>query len=307
MVWRTGDGGEGTEDAEASPLCPKRQYNKRMNDMPSPSPLPPNGAPPQLTLHCVERGHGLPLLLIHGYPLDHTIWQPQLDGLADTARLLAPDLPGFGQSADHPPLATIAQFAQACHHLLEARHIPRPLAIGGVSMGGYIALAFYRQYAAEVAGLVLVATRAGPDSPEGKANRNKAIALAHEKGPAAIAESMLPKMFAPQTYSSKPELVAYLKNVMQNAPLGGITAALSAMRDRPDSTPWLAEIRPPTLILHGEQDALIPLSEATAMQQAIPRARLEIIPDAGHMPHLEQADRVNTLLRSFLTQIQDTP
>ncbi len=255
---------------------------------------------PQFTIHYDESGSGIPLLLIHGYPLSRAIWQPQLDGLADAARIIAPDLRGFGETNAANPPASVDQIAEDCHALLDALGIPRPVVVGGVSMGGYITLAFYRKYAAEVAGLMLLATKSGPDSPEAKANRDKAIALAQEKGAAAIADGMLPKMFAPQTYASNPALAAQLRAVMESASAPGITAALAAMRDRPDATPWLGQIERPTLILHGAEDALIPPSEAEAMQRVIPGSRLEIIPNAGHMLQLEQPERVNDVMREFL-------
>jgi pimeloyl-ACP methyl ester carboxylesterase len=246
------------------------------------------------------RGQGLPLLLVHGFPLNKELWEPQLTALQDVARLIAPDLRGHGASEPVPGEYSMDLLAGDCHALLENLGIEEPAVVCGLSMGGYIALAYYRRYPERLAGLILAATRAGPDSPEAKANRDKMAARAEEKGAGAIAEDMLPKMLSPETYTGNPELVARVRQIMAGTSVPGIRGALLGMKARPDATPLLAGIDVPTLVLHGEDDQLIPVEEAQAMHAAIPDSRLEVLPGAGHLLNLERPDAFNRAVRRFL-------
>ena len=243
------------------------------------------------------------LLLIHGFPLSSQMWEPQLDDLAEFVRVIAPDLRGHGQSDSVPGPYTIAQLADDCADLLGHLNVATPFVVCGLSMGGYIALEFYRRYPEHVAGLILAATRAGADSPEGKAGRDKAAELAKNEGATAVSAGMLPKMLASSTYEDDEELVEYVEDVMSSASLNGVVGALAAMRDRVDSTPTLGDIAVPVLILHGADDQLIPVAEAEAMFKAIPNAELVVIPDAGHLPNLEQPDIFNDAVIDFLEEI----
>lgn len=246
-----------------------------------------------------DTGEGRPLLLIHGYPLNRMMWEPQLHGLADVARVIAPDLWGFGESEPTGD-TTIGTYADQVHALAEALGATGPLVVCGLSMGGYVAFEYFRQYKDQVAGLILANTKAGPDSAEGKAGRDKSAALAREKGAAAIAEGMLPKMLAPNTYTSRPELVQQVMRMMETASVAGIVAALTAMRDRPDSTPTLGQIKQPALVIGGGEDQLFPQIEFQNMAGALTRGRLEILPDAGHISSLEQPELFNRAVREFL-------
>jgi pimeloyl-ACP methyl ester carboxylesterase len=247
-----------------------------------------------------ERGSGLPLLFIHGFPLNRQMWEPQIEVFSTLARVVAPDLRGHGESEALPGPYAMDSLADDCHALLEALGVQAPAVVGGLSMGGYVALAYYRRYPAQVAGLVLAATRAGADTPEGRANRDKLVALAQEGGPQAVVAAMLPKMMAPQTYEQNPPLVDRVREMMEKTSLEGAIGALLGMKDRPDSTPMLTEIKVPALILHGSDDQLIPFPEAEAMHEAIPDSHLRLLPDAGHLLNLEQPALFNQALRSFL-------
>jgi len=251
-----------------------------------------------------DRGAGLPLLFIHGYPLNRHIWDPQIEVLADAARVIAHDLRGHGDSSASTGPHSMELLADDCQALLEALGVTAPVVLCGLSMGGYVTFAFFRKYPEKVAGLILAATRAGEDSPEGKANRDKAAEMARQGGAGAIAESMLPKMLSPKSYVERPELVQRVSEIMQSTSLNGILGDLVGMKSRPDSTPTLRQIDRPTMILHGSDDQLIPLSEAKVMQKAIPLARLQIIPDAGHLLNMEQPQLFNAVVREFLGEIQ---
>jgi pimeloyl-ACP methyl ester carboxylesterase len=167
-------------------------------------------------------------------------------------------------------------------------------------MGGYVTLAFYRKFPQRTAGIILAATRAGADSLEGKSNRDKAIELVRQSGSEAIAQSMLPKMVSAKTYADKPDLVERVYSMMRSTSESTIVGDLSGMRDRSDSTGLLSQIIVPTLVIHGEDDQLIPLAEMLAMHAAIQGSIAHLIPKAGHLVNLEQPERFNQAVIDFI-------
>jgi pimeloyl-ACP methyl ester carboxylesterase len=257
----------------------------------------------KMTLHIEEAGSGTPVLLIHGFPFSSRMWRPQLSSLASQAHLLAPDLPGFGDSPAAPDANSVERLAQLCAECLDAKGIREPAVIGGLSMGGYIALAFVRLFPERVRALMLLSTRPGADSDEAKANRDKSIAAVREQGAQVPGEGMYPKLLAPGNYADKPEVAAELRAIMQGATREGVIAALSAMRDRPDSTGLLAQIKQPTLIVHGDEDAVINKSEAEAMAKAIAGSELHIVKKAGHLPNMEQPAEFDRAVGDFLKKL----
>lgn len=256
-----------------------------------------------LTLAYEERGRGKPILFIHGFPLNRKMWEPQIEIFSKNRRVVAPDLRGHGQTEATPGPYRMEMLADDCHRLLESLGVTQPVVICGLSMGGYITLAFYRKYPGRVAGLVLAATRAGADSEEGRANREKAAAQARASGISAIIDGMLPKLLAPTTYQEQPELVERVREIMAETSVEGVIGAQLGMKERPDSTPFLGQIRVPTLIVHGTEDQIIPAAEAQAMQAAIAGSQLHLIPDAGHLPNMEQPERFNGVLADFLATL----
>jgi 3-oxoadipate enol-lactonase len=250
-----------------------------------------------------DRGFGVPLLLIHGYPLTRAMWEPQVIGLNHVARVIAPSLRGHGSSDPVRGPYSMEMLADDCLDLLDNIGVKVPAVIAGLSMGGYITLALLRKYPQRVAGIILAATRAGADSPEGQANRDKSAALAQERGSGAIVETMLPKMLSPKSYQDKPELVTVVRQMMENTSIEGITGDLMGMKTRIDSTATLSQINKPTLILHGADDQLIPSKEAEVMHAAIPGSRLQIVLNAGHLLNMEQPNLFNQAVRDFLLSI----
>jgi len=255
------------------------------------------------TMAYTDTGQGLPLLFIHGYPLNRRLWEPQAEGLADIARILAPDLRGHGDSQAVPGSYSMDLFAGDLSAFLDALGITQPVVLCGLSMGGYVAFAFYRKYAVRLAGLILTATRAAPDSPEARAGRDLAAAQARENGVAAIIEGMLPRLLSPKTVEHRPELVAQARAIMVHTSLEGILGDLAGLKERPDSTQTLPEIKVPTLILPGEDDEIIPIQEAWALQAGIPGSRLVVIPNAGHLPNLENPQAFNQAVRQFIEDL----
>jgi pimeloyl-ACP methyl ester carboxylesterase len=251
------------------------------------------------TLHYEERGEGLPVVLLHGFPFDHTIWEGQLAGLRAGARVLAPDLPGFGGSpalpSDAPP--TMDAYAGAVLAWADGLGLDH-FVLGGHSMGGYIAFALARRAAARLAGLMLISTRPGADSAEGRQNRDAPLAALARFGPQMTVEVMFRKLFAPAW--AGPELKTRVRDLMLRQPPTATIPAVRAMRDRPDSTPDLPGLPMPVLIVHGSDDQTIPVREADAMHAAIPGSMLALIPNAGHLPMLDAPDQVTIALRTFL-------
>lgn len=241
----------------------------------------------------------IPTLLIHGFMLSKTIWGPQYDDLYDMTRIIAPDLPGHGHS-DTVKVITVASMAQQCRQLLKTLDINTPIVVGGLSMGGFVALEFYRQFKEQVAGLMLISTRATADSAAAQAKRNQHIALVKKQGVSALTDELLPLLLAPESYKTMPELSEALRQISDSTSAAGTIGSLQAMRERPAALPWLDQIDIPTLIIHGQQDQLIPLAEAEEMYDKIRTAELYAIPAAGHMPNLEQAELFNDLVAEFL-------
>ena len=254
-----------------------------------------------------ERGEGVPLVLLHGYPFDHTIWRQQLEGIGEGVRVLAPDLPGFGQS---PPLPdaepTMQLYANEVALWADQLGIDR-FVLAGHSMGGYIAFAFARHHARMLAGLGLICTRPGPDTEQAREGRYAQIAQVQERGPQAVVDAMHPRLFAPQTRENNPGLLDQVREIMLRQSVPGIVSALRAMASRPDSSPLLPDITVPTLVVSGSDDAIIPVEEVDLMAATIPGARQERVEGAGHMPMMEQPGVLNALLRDLARGSRSNP
>lgn len=230
------------------------------------------------TMSYESTGAGRPLVLLHAFPFDGRMWRRTA---ADLERqVIAPDLRGFGESAPAP--FSIADLADDVAALLDVLGLERA-AVGGLSMGGYVALAFAQRHPARLAALVLADTKAGPDTPEARKARGEAIALVQAKGVEAYLEQNLPRLLAPGASHAVRDDV---RSLGRQQP-GSVIAGLEALRDRPDRRGELAAIRAPTLVIVGAEDALTPPTEARAMADAIPGARLVEIAGAGHLSNLE--------------------
>jgi pimeloyl-ACP methyl ester carboxylesterase len=244
-------------------------------------------------------GDGIPLVLVHGYPLDRRLWAPQLDGLRHAARLVAPDLRGFGRSGDAPDTMTMDAYAADLKALVDGLGLGR-VVVCGLSMGGYVALAFQAQYPEAVLGLVLANTRAGADSEQAREGRYAAARTALEQGVSGIADAMLPKMLTPETLANRPELAATVRAMMAAQRPSGVAAALRGMAERPDRTGDLPSIEVPTLVVTGSADTLIPVSESEALAGAIAGSRLAILEGAAHLSNLERPETFNAAVEDFL-------
>jgi len=251
-------------------------------------------------------GTGIPVVLLHGFPHDRSLWAPQRNALVGRARCVTPDLRGFGQTPlgrdEGDPPITIDRYADDVACLLDAIGVDRAV-VGGLSMGGYVALALWRRHPARVRALVLANTRATADDDAAREKRRELIALAHARGSDAVAERMIVGMVGKSTRERSPALVDQVRRMLASAPVEGVVAALEAMMARPDSTPLLATITVPTLVVAGGEDALAPEREVRAMQAAIPGSRLEVIAGAGHLANLERPASFNHVLSEFLARL----
>jgi 3-oxoadipate enol-lactonase len=256
-----------------------------------------------ITMDYEEQGEGIPLLLIHGFPLSKEMWKPQIEELSKNARVLAPDLRGHGQSQHTFGIYSMNMLAKDLANFLDAKGIQEPVVLCGLSMGGYVAFAFCRSFPERTKGLILAATRSAPDSVDAKIKREEMAAVAVEIGPGAVANTMLPKMLAPSTYERKAELVEAVRTMMQSTSRDGMEGALLGMKERPDSLPTIQKFDGPSLILHGADDQIIPPSEAEAMKKSMKNARLEIIEEAGHLLNMEQPEKFNHAVVDFLRSL----
>ncbi|MFO0774534.1 MAG: alpha/beta fold hydrolase [Nitrospiraceae bacterium] len=249
-----------------------------------------------------DEGSGSPIVLLHGFPLNRRMWDPQRETLAAHARVIAIDLRGHGDSDAPLWRYSMDQFSDDVIAVLDHLGLAQATILG-LSMGGYVALALARRHATRVRALVLMDTRAQADTPEGRAGRFRMAQAAHTQGPSAVADTMLPKLLAPATLTDRPQLVQQVRAMIERMAVSGIAGDLMAMADRSDSTSVLATIVCPTLIVVGEQDQATPPADARYMAERIPHARLTIVPGAGHLPNLESPQIVNETVITFLASL----
>lgn len=228
----------------------------------------------------LRRGHGIPIVLLHGYPLDHSIWDRLVPLLEAKFDVIAPDLRGFGESSAVQAAYGMDDIATDIRQLLDALGIEKA-AVAGHSMGGYVALAFARLYPKRLLGLGLVSTQVLADPPDRKEGRYKLAAEVEEKGPVVVVESMFTK------FSADSAVQGEARRVMERQGTIGIVGALRAMAERRDTSDVLMKLESTVAIVHGTEDALIPVDRARELAVAIPRAALTELPGVGHMPMME--------------------
>jgi pimeloyl-ACP methyl ester carboxylesterase len=241
-------------------------------------------------------GDGPALLLVHAFPLGGAMWRPQVEALRGQHRLIVPDLRGFGGSDAPPGPYTMDEQADDLAALLDHLGVAQA-AICGLSMGGYIAMAFMRRHAARARALILADTKAGADSEEGRAGREANARLAEAEGAAAIADKMIPGLLASGAGQELRDTLRAM--IMANRP-EGIAGALRGMAMRPDSTESLRAVAVPALVIVGAEDGLTPPAEASALTMAIAGSKIVVLPGVGHISNLEAPGEFTLAMRGFL-------
>jgi len=248
-----------------------------------------------------------PLLLIHGFPFDHNMWQPQIESLSRDYHVIAPDLRGFGESEiadrDGSKGVSMETYAADLVEILDGLKITEPVILCGFSMGGYIMWQFLKHYPERVKAFVACDTRAGADSAEASAGRITMAEKVIASGAQPLVEAMLPKLLAAETTDSQPELVEQVKRMMQQAAPTAIAAALRGMSVRPDVESDLISFDWPALVLCGVEDAISPLEEMRGIAEKLPQGEFCEIPDAGHMTAMENPAAVNDVLLKFVASV----
>ena len=248
-----------------------------------------------------DEGDGPVLVLLHGYPFNRSQWRDQLTAFRKSHRVIAPDLRGHGET-DVTPTTTIQGMAQDVAELMTALDVNTAI-IGGLSMGGYVALSFYRRFPERVTALVLADTRASADTDTARQNRAVQVERALREGMQGIADEMVPKLLGPETIAKKPEVVQRLRQMMVSTNPKGAESALKAMATREDQIAFLSQIQTPTFIVVGRDDAITPVVDSELMHREIIGSQLEVIEHSGHVSNLEQPDEFNVRLREFLSSL----
>jgi len=252
------------------------------------------------SFHVAQKGTGAPLLLVHGFPLNHSMWNSQIDHFAASHQVIAPDLRGFGGSAVRPGTVTMEQHADDLAGVLHALQVRQPVIFCGLSMGGYIAWQFWRKYSDLVSALIVCDTRAVADTEQARQGRLEMARRVVRDGAAFVAETMLPKLVAPSTLIEQPSVVTAIRQMILDTDPQTIAAAQRGMAQRSDMTSVLRDISVSTLVLVGQQDVITSASEMRAMAAAIPGSQFVEIPAAGHLAPLENAPAVNAAMAEFL-------
>lgn len=253
-------------------------------------------------LEALPRGTDRPrgtLVLIHAFPLNARMWEPQL-ALADRGwRVLAPQLGGVDGGREQPPTTSIDDYAGSVFDLLDRLHIHEAV-IGGLSMGGYVTMAMFRHAPRYFLGMVLADTKPQADAPEGLAGRARMLELLREKGPAAVADEMLPKLLGETTRRDRSDLIEHVRRIILSNSAESIAGAIAALKSRSDSTSLLASVRCPTLIIVGDEDVVTPPEVCREMHRAVAGSEFVGVSGAGHLANLEQPAIFNGALARFL-------
>lgn len=256
---------------------------------------------PGISLSYQLSGTGQTIVFLHPFPMDHRLWQSQIEHFAPQYQVLTPDLRGFGNSdgfgAQTP---SIEQMADDLNALLDVLKITEPIVLCGLSIGGYVALRFAQKYFSRLRGLVICDSRAQADTDETKAGRDRMIAFAKEHTSVEIVEKVLSGLLGKTSLRTRPELIERVKEIGSSQSQQAILDALAALRDRPDAIDWLPQITIPTLLIFGEEDALAPSHVIETLCAGLPQSTLVKLPKAGHFSALEQPEMFNSALEEYL-------
>ena len=243
-------------------------------------------------------GSGYPVVLLHAFPLNRTMWDPQTSALVAECRCIAIDMRGAGESPPTPPFS-MDRFADDVAGVLDTLRIERAVVVG-LSIGGYIAFALWRRHRHRIRALVLADTRSGPDTVAQVERRRTLIEMAESQGSNAIANAQIGSLVGKTTRDKQPDLYDAVHRMIAQSAVDGIVGGLEAMISRPDSAPTCATIDVPTLIVVGDEDVATPPDESRALHASIANSRLEVLQQSGHLSNLERPAAFNTVVSEFL-------
>ncbi|GAB3276473.1 alpha/beta fold hydrolase [Actinocorallia lasiicapitis] len=259
-----------------------------------------------MQLYARDVGDGTPLVLLHAFPLSSAMWLAQREQLSNRFRVITPDLRGFGGSVLGSEEPSVEAMADDVANLLRQKGIAKAV-IGGLSLGGYVAMALCRRHPERVRGLVLADTKATADTDEARANRLRiADRITADNSVAVLAEELLPRLVGPTTLRQRALVYGRVRGLVQSTPAPAAAWAQRAMAARPDSLPTLRETKVPALVIVGAEDTLATEDDARAMTEALPNAELLVIPRSGHLTAVEQPDLFNQAVAEFVTALART-
>lgn len=253
-----------------------------------------------IQLEVLDEGQGDPVLLVHGFPLDHTMWRFQVDALSTRHRVIAPDLRGFGHSDVTSGTVTMARFADDLAAVLDSLQIQSAVTYCGLSMGGYVGWEFFRRHRHRLSRMIMCDTRAVGDTQQVSRGRLLMAARVCEQGPGFIPDAMFPKLFAEETLAYQPGIVAATRSTILATSAEGIAAAQRGMAGRSDATPMLASVDVPVLLIAGAHDVISPPAEMQDIADALPVATFVSVDRSSHLSPLENPDAVNEVMLRFL-------
>ena len=251
-----------------------------------------------------DHGPGPVVVLLHGFPLNRKTWSAQETSVGSMYRVIAPDLRGHGDSAAPEGVYTMDVMAADVIALLDALQITEPVVLGGLSMGGYVALSLWAHYPQRFRALMLMDTRAAADTPEAARNREELARMVETTGSTKhVVDAMMPKLFSEQTLTRRAALIPRVRAAMEHNSARGVAGTLRGLAQRADRTALLPTITVPTLVLVGAHDAIAPPEESRKLAAAVPGAQLVIIPEAGHLAPLENPEPANDAILGFLSKL----
>ena len=249
-----------------------------------------------INLYYVEQGHGIPLVFLHGYPLDHRIWLPVFPFLKQGIHIIAPDLRGQGRSPVPEGVYSMALMVDDVIRLLDKLKIEKAV-LAGHSMGGYVTFEFWHLHPDRVTGIALVATRANADSEEKKLDRLQTAEDVLTNGTAKVVNTMLTRLTHRWTLHSQ------IKEIMEGITPQGVAGVLRGIAERENATPWLAQIKFPVSVIAGREDQLVPVEEAIKMADDLPNSEMAVIDQAGHLLMMEEPARVAEFITGLIRRV----
>jgi 3-oxoadipate enol-lactonase len=251
-----------------------------------------------------ERGEGLkdPMVLLHAFPLNSRMWAPQMEVIAESRRVIAPDYPGFGFSPHPPAQPDVRYYAERVRELLDKLRLKR-VVLGGLSMGGYVAFAALRLFPERISGLLLANTRPEPDSEDTREARRETARRVAEEGVEVLPKLQMERLLSPHTLENKRDVTEFVRDMILESSPDGVVAALGALRVRPDSTDLLGKINVPTLVVGGAEDTLATPEIMDEMAEKIHDSRHLTLSKAGHLSNLEAREEFNAALKDFLDEV----